>query len=104
MSEEQLKAFLEAVKSDLNLQEKLKKAENADAIAEIAKVAGFMISANEIQNSESQSAVLSDGELEGVVGGDIFNSHGPKKAWYVQFCGDTANPDTNANKYLQCRY
>ena len=32
MSEEQLKAFLEAVKSDLSLKEKLKKAENADAI------------------------------------------------------------------------
>ena len=98
VSEEQLKAFLEAIKADADLQEKLKKAENADAIAEIAKAAGFTVSANEIQNSESQSAVLSDGELEGVVGGDIFDSHGPKKAWWVQFCGGTKNPDTNANK------
>jgi predicted ribosomally synthesized peptide with nif11-like leader len=105
VSEEQLKAFLEAVKSDLGLQEKLKKAENPDAIAEIAKAAGFMISANEIQNSESQSAVLSDGELEGVVGGSIFDSHG-KGEWWVQLCGGTKNADThNANKYPgQCRY
>ena len=102
MSEEQLKAFLEAIKADADLQEKLKKAENADAISEIAKAAGFTVSANEIQNSESQSAVLSDGELDGVVGGSILDSHG--KGWWVQLCGGTKNPDTNANKYPgQCR-
>ena len=69
MSEEQLKAFLEAVKTDAGLQEKLKKAKNADAIAEIAKAAGFMISANDIKNTKSSPEALSDEELEGVTGG-----------------------------------
>ena len=45
MSEEQLKAFLEKVKGDTNLQEKLKAAADADAVATIAKEAGFSISA-----------------------------------------------------------
>ena len=37
MSEEQLKAFLEKVKDDTSLQEKLKAAADADAVAAIAK-------------------------------------------------------------------
>ena len=101
MSEEQLKAFLEAVKSDLNLQEKLKKAENADAIAEIAKIAGFMISANEIQNIESSTEALSDEELEGVAGGAEF-TYDPKAFFLCQ--GKTQHADTkNVNLYpYQC--
>jgi predicted ribosomally synthesized peptide with nif11-like leader len=45
MSEEQLKAFLEAVKADAGLQENLKAAADADAVVAIAKDAGFVISA-----------------------------------------------------------
>ena len=41
MSEEQLKAFLEAVKDDAGLQEQLKAAGDADAVVAIAKAAGF---------------------------------------------------------------
>ena len=41
MSEEQLKAFLEKVKDDTSLQEKLRAASDADAVAAIAKEAGF---------------------------------------------------------------
>jgi predicted ribosomally synthesized peptide with nif11-like leader len=48
MSEEQLKAFMEAVKADAGLQEKLKEAANADAVVAIAKAAGFGISAEEL--------------------------------------------------------
>ena len=40
MSEEQLKAFLEKVKADTSLQEKLKAAADADAVTAIAKEAG----------------------------------------------------------------
>jgi predicted ribosomally synthesized peptide with nif11-like leader len=99
MSEEQLKAFLEKVKADTSLQEKLKKAETADAIAEIAKAAGFMISANDIQNTESSPEALSDEELEGVAGGAEWTH------WDNFFLcqGPTKNADTlNANKYPQC--
>ena len=45
MSEEQLKAFLEAVKADAGLREQLKAAGDADAVVAIAKEAGFVISA-----------------------------------------------------------
>jgi predicted ribosomally synthesized peptide with nif11-like leader len=66
MSEEQLKAFLEAVKLDTSLQEKLKTASDADAVVAIAKAAGHMISADELNEAQSE---ISDEDLEGVVGG-----------------------------------
>ena len=68
MSEEQLKAFLEKVKSDTSLQEKLKAASDADGVAAIAKEAGFSISADNLKNAQSE---LSEEELEGVAGGII---------------------------------
>ena len=66
MSEEQLKAFLEKVQSDTSLQEKLKAAADANAVVEIAKEAGFSISADDLTKAQSE---LSEQELEGVAGG-----------------------------------
>ena len=66
MSEEQLKAFLEAVKADAVLQEKLKAAGDADAVVAIAKAAGFVISADDLKQAQAE---VSDEELEGVAGG-----------------------------------
>ena len=66
MSEEQLKAFLEAVKADAALQDKLKAASDDDAVVAIAKEAGFSISADDLAKAQSE---LSDEELEGVAGG-----------------------------------
>ena len=66
MSEEQLKAFLEAVKADAGLQEKLKAAGDVDAVVEIAKAAGFVISAEELKRAQAE---ISEEELEGVAGG-----------------------------------
>tara|TARA_B100000212_G_scaffold293152_1_gene235343 strand:- start:32 stop:295 length:264 start_codon:yes stop_codon:yes gene_type:complete len=63
MAEEQLKAFLEKVKADTSLQEKLKAAVDADAITAIAKEAGFMISAEEFKKAQSE---ISEEELEGL--------------------------------------
>ena len=68
MSEEQLKAFLEKVKADTSLQEKLKAAADNDAVVAIAKEAGFSISADELGNAQSE---LSGEELEGVAGGAV---------------------------------
>ncbi len=65
MSEEQLKAFLEKVRADASLQEKLKAAEDADAVVSIAKEEGFSIS---VDDTMAQSE-LSEEELEGVAGG-----------------------------------
>ena len=66
MSEEQLKAFLEKVKGDTSLQEKLKAASDADGVVAIAKEAGFQISAEDLKNAQSE---LPEEELEGVAGG-----------------------------------
>ena len=66
MSEEQLKAFLEKVKADTSLQEKLKAAADSDAVLAIAKEAGFSIYADDLKNAQSE---ISEEELEGVAGG-----------------------------------
>ena len=66
MSEEQLKAFLEAVKADAELQEQLKAAGDADAVVAIAKEVGFSISSDDLKNAQSE---LSEDELERAAGG-----------------------------------
>ena len=69
MSEEQLNAFLEKVNGDTSLQEKLKAAASPEAAIEIAKEAGFAITAEDIQSMQSATVELSDEELEGAAGG-----------------------------------
>ena len=88
MSEEQLKAFMEAVKADAGLQEKLNAAVDANAVVGIAKDAGFVISADELQRSQ---AVVSEEELEGVAGVSSVNSTNP------------ACCDPTAIGYYQCQ-
>ena len=67
MSEEQLKAFLEAVKADVGLEEKLKGAADLDAAVEIAAKAGFDVSNSDWLEAQKPS----DKELEGISGGGI---------------------------------
>ena len=76
MPEEQLKAFLEKVKTDTSLQEKLNAAADADVVA-IAKAAGFSITTEDL-NSHRQG--VSDDELEGAAGG-TFCWPGPVGSW-----------------------
>ena len=66
MSEEQLKAFLEKVKADTSLQDKLKSITDADAVVAIAKEAGFNVSAEDLTKAQSE---VSDEELESAAGG-----------------------------------
>jgi predicted ribosomally synthesized peptide with nif11-like leader len=68
MSEENLKAFLVAVKSDVSLQDKLKLVSDPDAVVSIAKEAGFSITTDELKQ-QSGERELSDDELEEVAGG-----------------------------------
>ena len=72
MSEEQLKAFIEKVKADTTLQEKLKVAADADAALAIANEAGFAITAEDIPSSTD----LSDEELEAITGGTVATAIG----------------------------
>ena len=76
MSEEQFNAFLEKVKGDTSLQEKLNGAADADAVVAIAKEAGFAISAEDIQSMQSATVDLSDEELEGAAGGQCLGTCG----------------------------
>ena len=69
MSEEQLKDFLEKVKADTSLQEKLNAAASPEAVTEIAREAGFVITLEDIQSMQSELVELSDEELEGAAGG-----------------------------------
>ena len=71
MSEEQLKAFLEKVKLDTSLQEKLKAAADSDAILAIAKESGFSICAEDLTKAQSG---VSDEELENAAGGKIWTA------------------------------
>ena len=79
MSEEQLKAFLEKVKADTSLQEKLKAAADADAVLAIAKDAGFSITTEDLKEHRQ---TLSDDELEGVAGG----AWGPPHTFFTPVC------------------
>ena len=88
MSEEQLKAFLEKVKADTSLQEKLKAAADANAVAAIAKEAGFMISADYLAKAQSE---ISEEELEGVAGGKFFQLSGGGAYKFVCFMVDGNN-------------
>ena len=67
MTQEQLKAFLETVKGDTSLQDKLNAASYADAVVAIAQVAGFNITADDLEKAQSK---LSDQELESVSCGE----------------------------------
>ncbi|MDC3044257.1 Nif11-like leader peptide family natural product precursor [bacterium] len=66
MSEEQIKAFWEAIQSDQALQQKLQGVNDPGAIVDIAKEAGFTISAEELQSAQVE---LSDEQLDGAAGG-----------------------------------
>ena len=77
MSEEQLKAFLEAIQADAGLHQKLRGVTEPDAVAAIAKEAGFSISVQEIlagkltdeSLTDEQLETLTDEQLETVAGG-----------------------------------
>ena len=63
MPEEQLNAFLEKVKGDTSLQEKLKAAADVDAVVALAKEAGCLFSADYFKSE------IEDAELEAAAGG-----------------------------------
>jgi predicted ribosomally synthesized peptide with nif11-like leader len=64
MSKEQLKAFLEKVKGDTSLQDKLKAAQSPEQVVGIAKEHGHEFATEHMTQ-------LSDEELEGVAGGTL---------------------------------
>ena len=66
MTQELLTAFLANAKTNSSLQEQLKAAADANAVAAIVKDTGFRLSADDFTKAQSK---LSDEELEGGAGG-----------------------------------
>ena len=62
MSEEQLKSFLEKVKGDTSLQEKLEAAKSSDEVVNLAREHGFEFGSEHITE-------LTDDDLDSVSGG-----------------------------------
>ena len=56
MTQEQLKTFLEKVKADTSLQQKLEKAADTDAVVAIAKNVNLTISADNLKKAQSELA------------------------------------------------
>ena len=83
MPEEQLKAFLEKVKADTNLQEKLKAAADADAVLAIAKEEGFSISTDDLNKALTE---ISDEELELATGGCVWSCFLSTHTEWKAFC------------------
>ena len=73
MSGEQLKAFFDKVKLDVELQEKLNAAADANSVVAILNEAGFAVSADELR---SLLLPASDDELKAVAGG-LWGEWGP---------------------------
>ena len=71
MSLEQLKAFIEKIKGDKSLQDKLKAAKSSDEVVSIAKEHGHEFNSDHLSE-------LSEEELEGVAGG-----LGGRQTWLV---------------------
>jgi len=75
MPEAQVNAFMEAIRADAALQEKVSGAADADAAVEIAQEAGYSISREEIY------WLLTEETLEAVVGGVAYP---PGAKYYVK--------------------
>ena len=70
MSEEQLKAFIEKVRTDTELLEKLKAVASTEAVMDLAKSQGFSITADDLKSLE-ETDDFSDEELEAAAGGSL---------------------------------
>jgi predicted ribosomally synthesized peptide with nif11-like leader len=71
MAEEQITAFLAAVKADAGLEEKLKSSKDLDGAVAIANEAGFSVSKDAwLSYQAEQSLALSDDEVAGLDGGN----------------------------------
>jgi predicted ribosomally synthesized peptide with nif11-like leader len=83
MSEEQLSAFLAALKGDTRLQEMFKSADDLNAWIVMAKELGFDVSKADWLRYQAKSTLkLNDEELEGLSGGNLYSNY--------HRCGPTA--------------
>ena len=85
MSEEQLKVFWEAIQADTGLRQKLQGVTEPDAVAAIAKEAGFMITTEELQRAQAE---ISEEDLGGgVAGGAVCRTSDASSCMATGWCG-----------------
>ncbi|QNI54259.1 nif11-like leader peptide domain protein [Synechococcus sp. BIOS-E4-1] len=72
MSEAQLKAFLQKVNGDANIQEKLKAAKSPEEVVKIAEETGYEFTVDQL----SANVLLSEDELKDVAGGYTCGKNG----------------------------
>ena len=73
MPSAELDAFLEKVDSDPELQQKLREVTTPEAAIEIAKAAGFAITADDLQDDDEQALSLEElGSIAGAGGRRLF--------------------------------
>ena len=73
MTDDLIAAFLQKTNGDASIQEKIKEAKDIDAVIDIAKSAGFNISADQFAKAKSE---MTDNELETATGGRGFFDQG----------------------------
>ena len=83
MSEDQLKAFLEKVKRDTSLRDKLKAAISFNEAIALAKDTGFSLSVEDVQSS------MPDVELEAIAGGGARTATGLSYCCSIDECPKT---------------
>ena len=72
MSKEQIEKFLEKINLSVELQDELKSAPTAAAVANIAKNLGLDVTAGDVLRIQATAtAKLSDSELENISGGTV---------------------------------
>ena len=71
MSSETFHSFLVKANEDTSLQKLCADSADVDALIEVAKKAGFEITAEDIENSKAE---ISEDDLAGVSGGSLFSS------------------------------
>ena len=69
MSSEQLQLFIEKVKSDNDLAEKLKGVQSDEQVIAIAKELGFTITNDDLESLFPEEQELTEEQLEAVAGG-----------------------------------
>ena len=79
MTVEQAKLFLDALKTDDALQQKVREADIAyvaNMLLPIAKEAGFDFTLDELESLQNPNGELDDADLERVAGGLVLNNRG----------------------------
>ena len=84
MSEEHLRAFLEAVSVDPVLKQTLKAARDSDSVVAMAARLGFKISKEDLQNTRTN--LLSDYDLELAAGGAGCQLYGSLTNTQAAYC------------------